>query len=398
MSVLSGHITMVDTVILEIGLAPDRIPCTIKPDSYDRWSLSLNGIVTPPYCRLGRKGSIKSTLNLSDKRLGIYAPKLTFYKRIVRGGFGYTLYIEFSAPKILFGNNFEELTDDDLEALCSKLSELLKAGGVNLSIEELKHCAVKSIHYGKNIVLTNGILPDYIIQYLRKANLSLKCREYKAAYSDGGMAIHNATNPRAFCVYDKKKELANAKQTEKGHFEEDGWCQIPMLGDLRGVEILRLELRLETKKAIRAEFETHQISLCESSFEELFKVEIARELLLTQIMNMECRILPILENGSDIVQFAEQVSSLNPRIHSVTIAWSVAIKALSDAGKSMRGIRQLSRVGSQQWSELMARMGNLSIPPPKVDSLADVKMQLKEFNPVRLERIKELNYNREELL
>lgn len=389
---------MVDTVILEISLVPDRIPCTIRPDSYDRWNPSLNGIVTPPYCRLGGKGSIKATLNLSDKRLGVYAPKLTFYKRIVCGGFGYTLYIEFSAPKVFFGNNFEELADDDLDALCSRLSELLKVGGVNLSIEELKHCTVKSVHYGKNIILANGVLPDYAIQYLRKANLSLKCREYKASYLDGGMAIHNATNSRAFCVYDKKKELANAKQTEKGHFKEDSWCQIPMLDDLRGVEILRLELRLETKKAIRAEFETCQINLCELSFEALFKAKIARELLLAQIINTECRILPILENGSDIVQFAEQVSSLNPRIHSGTIAWAIAIKALSDAGKSMREIRQLSRVNSQQWSELMTRMGNLSILPPKVDSLADVKLQLKEFNPVRLERIKDLTYNREELL
>lgn len=389
---------MIDTVILEISLAPNRIPCIIRPNSYDRWSPSLNGIVTPPYCRLGGKGSIKSTLNLSNKRLSVYAPKLTFCKRIVRGGFGYTLYIEFSAPKILFGNNFEELVDDDLEALCSKLSELLKAGGVNLSIEELKHCAVKTIHYGKNIVLTNGILPDYVIQYLRKANLSLKCREYKAAYSDGGIAIHNATNPRAFCVYDKKKELGNAKQTEKGRFEEDSWCQIPMLDDLHGVEILRLELRLGTKRAIRAEFETHQISLCESSLEALFKVEIARELLLAQITNMECRILPILGNELELVSFIEQVSALNPRVQSNTIAWAAMLKVLSDNGKSTREIRQLFRLGDQRWSELMARMGNLSIPPPKVDNLVDVKMQLKEFNPVRLERIKDLTYNKKGLL
>lgn len=395
---LLERITMIDTVILEISLAPNRIPCIIRPNSYDRWSPSLNGIVTPPYCRLGGKGSIKSTLNLSNKRLSVYAPKLTFCKRIVRGGFGYTLYIEFSAPKILFGNNFEELVDDDLEALCSKLSELLKAGGVNLSIEELKHCAVKTIHYGKNIVLTNGILPDYVIQYLRKANLSLKCREYKAAYSDGGIAIHNATNPRAFCVYDKKKELGNAKQTEKGRFEEDSWCQIPMLDDLHGVEILRLELRLGTKRAIRAEFETHQISLCESSLEALFKVEIARELLLAQITNMECRILPILGNELELVSFIEQVSALNPRVQSNTIAWAAMLKVLSDNGKSTREIRQLFRLGDQRWSELMARMGNLSIPPPKVDNLVDVKMQLKEFNPVRLERIKDLTYNKKGLL
>ncbi len=386
---------MVDTVILEIGFAPDKIPCTISPDSYDKWSPSLNGIVTPPYCKLGGNGSIKSILNLSDKRLGVYAPKLTFCKRIVRGGFRYTLYVEFSAPKIFFGNNFEELVDDDLDTLCSKLSGLLKESGVNLSVNELRHCTVRAIHYGKNIVLTDGVLPDYILQHLRNANLSLKCREYKTTYSDDGIAIHNATNLRAFCAYDKKRELMSARQTEKGRFEDDSWCQMSILDDLNGIEILRLELRLEAKKAIRAELDAHEITIPNGLLlVDLFSTEIAQKLLLAQIADMECRILPILENESELIQFIEQVSMLNPRIHSDTIVWATTMKILSDKGKSMREIRQLFRVSNQRWSELMVRMGNLSIPPPKVDSLADVKMQLKEFNPVRLERIKGLTYNK----
>ena len=65
----------------------------------------------------------------------------------------------------------------------------------------------------------------------------------------------------------------------------------------------------------------------------------------------------------------------------------------SDEGKSMREIRELLRVTPQRWSDLMARMGNLNIPPPKLDYLADVKEQLEAFEPVRLERIKDLVYN-----
>lgn len=385
---------MVDTVILEHSLIPNNIVSIINPATYDNWSPSLKGIVTPPYYGLGSGGFMKSVLNLSNKQLGVYAPKLTYYKRVVRGGFRHVLYIEFSAPKLLYGNNFEELTDDDFVRLCSRLSMTLKEGGVNLSANGLRKCSVKAIHYGKNIILSDNFMLDCILRYLSKANLSLKQQERKTLYSDGGIAIHASTIPRAFCAYNKKKELISSRITEKGRLEDDSWCQMEMLDALNGIEVLRLELRLETKKAIRTELERHEIATSPNlPFVGLFNAKIAQKLLLAQLADMENRILPILKNESELARFTEQISALNPRIRLNTVALAITLKALTDEGKSMREIRELLRVTPQRWSDLMARMGNLNIPPPKLDYLADVKEQLEAFEPVRLERIKDLVYN-----
>ncbi len=385
---------MVDTVILEHSFIPNDIVSIINPATYDNWSPSLKGIVTPPYYGLGSGGFMKSILNLSNRRLGVYAPKLTYYKRAVRGGFRHILYIEFSAPKLLYGNNFEELTDDDFVRLCSRLSMTLKEGGVNLSANELRKCSVKAIHYGKNIILSDNFMLDCILRHLSKANLSLKQQERKTLYSDGGIAIHASTIPRAFCAYNKKKELISSRITEKGRLEDDSWCQMEMLDALNGIEVLRLELRLETKKAIRTELERHEIATSLNlPFVGLFNAKIAQKLLLAQLADMENRILPILKNESELARFTEQISALNPRIRLNTVALAVTLKALTDEGKSMREIRELLRVTPQRWSDLMARMGNLNIPPPKLDYLADVKEQLEAFEPVRLERIKDLVYN-----
>lgn len=385
---------MVDTVILEHSLIPNDIVSIINPATYDNWSPSLKGIVTPPYYGLGSGGFMKSVLNLSNKQLGVYAPKLTYYKRVVRGGFRHVLYIEFSAPKLLYGNNFEELTDNDFVRLCSRLSMTLKEGGVNLSANGLRKCSVKAIHYGKNIILSDNFMLDCILRYLSKANLSLKQQGRKTLYSDGGIAIHASTIPRAFCAYNKKKELISSRITEKGRLEDDSWCQMKMLDALNGIEVLRLELRLETKKAIRTELERHEIATSLSlPFVGLFSAKIAQKLLLAQLADMENRILPILKNESELARFTEQISALNPRIRLNTVALAVTLKTLTDEGKSMREIRELLRVTPQRWSDLMARMGNLNIPPPKLDYLADVKEQLEAFEPVRLERIKDLVYN-----
>lgn len=385
---------MVDTVILKHSFIPNDIVSIINPATYDNWSPSLKGIMAPPYYRLGSGGFMKSVLNLSNKQLGVYAPKLTYYKRVVRGGFRHILYIEFSAPKLLYGNNFEELTDDDFVRLCSRLSMTLKEGGVNLSANELRQCSVKAIHYGKNIILSDNFMLDCILRYLSKANLSLKQQERKTLYSDGGIAIHASTIPRAFCAYNKKKELVSSRITEKGRLEGDNWCQMEMLDALNGIEVLRLELRLGTKKAICTELERHEITTpLDLPFMGLFNVGIAQKLLLAQLTDMENRILPILKNESELARFTWQISALNPRIRLNTIALAVTLKALADEGKSMREIRGLLRVTPQRWSDLMTRMENLNIPPPKLNHLANVKEQLEAFEPVRLERIKDLVYN-----
>src|ERR1700755_2345509 len=70
----------------------------------------------------------------SELRAGLYLPRLTLVRHPVRAnGIVTELIVEFSAPKLLFGNNFAELADGDFEAVVEKLEQCLDYMGVTIA-------------------------------------------------------------------------------------------------------------------------------------------------------------------------------------------------------------------------------------------------------------------------
>jgi len=81
---------------------------------------------------LGGRANITCKQNPTPNELkqGIYKPRLTITKRINRErNFEIPLKIEFSIPKLLYGNNFDEVTDADFPAVIQKLKTVLKDMG-----------------------------------------------------------------------------------------------------------------------------------------------------------------------------------------------------------------------------------------------------------------------------
>lgn len=66
------------------------------------------------------------------------------------------LKIELSLPKLLFGNNFQELQHKDLAVVTQKLAITLESMGVMIDVDALAHAPVSAIHYAKNIILKDG--------------------------------------------------------------------------------------------------------------------------------------------------------------------------------------------------------------------------------------------------
>src|SRR5258708_424210 len=63
----------------------------------------------------------------SELLRGIYKPRLTMTRRFnCSGRAEATLSIELSLPKLLYGNNFDELRDSDFQTILDLLSEVLK--------------------------------------------------------------------------------------------------------------------------------------------------------------------------------------------------------------------------------------------------------------------------------
>src|SRR3989338_4836121 len=102
---------MIDTIVLTLKEGMFTII------DHSKFSPSTEGLFNPTsYYRLGGRSNMvcKQNPTPSELKNGIYNPRLTVTKRINRyNSFEVMMKIEFSVPKLLFGNNFDELDDAD---------------------------------------------------------------------------------------------------------------------------------------------------------------------------------------------------------------------------------------------------------------------------------------------
>src|SRR5258706_10923497 len=119
---------MIDTIVLTFK----QTMFTIM--KHDYFSPSTEGLYNQTgYYRLGSRSNMvcKQNPTPSELKSGIYKPRLTVTKRMNRQHeFEITMKIEFSIPKLLFGNNFDELEDSDFDKVIEILKQKLRDMGV----------------------------------------------------------------------------------------------------------------------------------------------------------------------------------------------------------------------------------------------------------------------------
>jgi glutamate-1-semialdehyde aminotransferase len=104
-----------------------------------------------------------------EKDTGKYFPRLTGYKRMYSQEAN--VRIEFSAPKLVYLNNLDELEDKDFPRVVETLQERLKDMGVILTKSVIEKAAVSSVHFSKNILLKDGYTVNHLISELNKIDL-----------------------------------------------------------------------------------------------------------------------------------------------------------------------------------------------------------------------------------
>jgi hypothetical protein len=89
-------------------------------------------------------------------------------------GFSLTLRVEFSAPKLVYGNNFDELVSRDFETVVERLQQRLSELGVRVAEDTLRGAKVSTIHYSKNIAFRDYTTCAMVIRELAKIDLPLR--------------------------------------------------------------------------------------------------------------------------------------------------------------------------------------------------------------------------------
>lgn len=219
------------------------------------------------------------------KREGIYLPKLRYIERprTQSRRKTYDLYIELSLPKLYFGNNFSELTDDLFPEVVNVLSEALQEiYGIGVSPTEIKQATVSRIDYSKNTIFTNRTPASTIINTLATAIVPKTYDMQNTNHKNGGQTYHIHTNSIDVVMYDKVADLRQARVSEKRTHEKDNYTQLNLISEFDkhpNVTIPRWEIRLNNRRRIRQELKTigvnEDLRLC-----HLFSSEISRKVLL----------------------------------------------------------------------------------------------------------------------
>jgi hypothetical protein len=244
-------------------------------------------LLTSPTFRFGSRAFFKCTQNPTKTELknGIYKPRLTLTKRIIRDGVGIFLKIEFSAPKMLYGNNFDEVTEEDFSKLIEKLVAVLANMGIKVFQFTLSHTPVSAIHYSKNIILTDYTSSSLVVKELAKADLGKAWDSTQTKYRNEGHALQFHQNSCEVAFYDKKKDLEQAGISEKKAIEQDNTMQLNLLDVLEGkpsskpIEVLRFEVRINTKAKLKQLLKRLPLPSEKVFLKDLFTKRLAQNVL-----------------------------------------------------------------------------------------------------------------------
>lgn len=266
---------MLDTVVLTIPRNKFQI---VLHDAFTPSTLPLFG-----YGSFGGKTHLKCVQYASqdDLKRGIYKPKLTVIKRIVKGGLQLNLTIEFSAPKLLFGNNFDELEETDFDAVVDKLQSRLRMMGVIMKREDLVDAKVGAIHYSKNIAFTDYSTVSSVLKYLECVDLNGRLDLNKTDFRNKGSAVYYYSKTHCLVFYDKVQDLRQPKG--RGMEDKSFNLQFDIFDEIRRktnqpVEVLRMEYRICRKQKMRLLLK--QVGAPEiTTFREFFSKDIAGRML-----------------------------------------------------------------------------------------------------------------------
>lgn len=368
---------MIDTIVLSLSK-----PAFVITDP-DKFQPSARWFLTEAQSHQNRQSKQNPTKR--ELLLGIYKPRLKLSSRANQlFGHGPILRIELSLPKFLFGNNFSELQAKNFLPLAKQLVAVLADMGVGTTTEALAQAPVSVVHYSKNIALTDGSTPYHYIQKIKEANIDLSLDTNQTNYRNEGHSYKWHSNWFEVVFYDKIKDLEKAKISEKRALEKDNALQLNLFKPLQGrrkFEILRMEVRLNTRRKIKQLFRKLGIN-ADITFKKLFKPAISKRVLLYYLDEIESKRPLLLDyKASDSALLADLIFN-NPNLSPKQIFQFYGLKhALGHFG--VRELRAMfAGYNKRSWYRLMANATKLTLAVPN-DPLKDLRGHLVKFKPLK---------------
>ena len=350
---------MIDTVI--VLLAEDQFKVFLPELFYP----SADKILSPSFHMGGSYTQARQNPYRYETKLGIYKPRLTLTKRH-KGLQRYeiTLKVEYSAPKLLFGNNFDELEQTDIPKVTDKLQRVLNRMGVSTTVQDIESARIGAIHYSKNIPLADYTSPSMYLRELAKINMNMKLDVNQTDFRNGGHSLKYRTNKREICFYDKMKDLQKAQFSQKRSEEQDNAIQLDLFSERKlqkPFEVLRMEIRLGDMSNIRKSLTEARVE-AKVIYRDLCNVDVSKAVIQSYWSQIRNSHVPMLsEQDMKPEDYFIRLLRDNPRFSKTKLLSYVGVKVLCDS-IGLRDLRMLlQRFGYRGWYRLMKDLKDLKV-------------------------------------
>lgn len=368
---------MLDTIILEI---PIEFRTIIDTNRFKPNARQLEVY----------KGYNKCTNNTraEDRIKGIYRPKLTLIKR----GDMLILKIEFSAPKVLFNNNFDEIEESDFNEMIARIKNSVKEMGVLLRTEQIENGKVIGFHPSKNIVLTNKYTSSFAIRELSKINLSRKMDIEQVNFRNGGEAIQLYANRHSAVFYDKINDLT---KPSKRAIDKDQTMQQRDLFEFiktkqKELEILRFEIRLS--KSDKMKEVLVEVGFTEKpTFKNIFKRDLCQKIVKLYWENLFGSNLFLFNTYNNPQKILEMILMKYPKTKMKTAIMLVGLNLLCKDENGFRGFRKIVEGYKEKknWLALTRYLDKLKddfFKEPMHGFINDIQREINEFEAFKLHK------------
>lgn len=376
---------MIDTVILTIKQGGFKIP-------------DLGKFKTNPDAVKNTKGLFYKWTNnptSQDKRSGIYKPRLTLIKKRKEKTYNeyeHLLKIEFSAPKMIYNDNVNELDENDFAELVKVLKLRLADMGVNVDEEAIRNADVSSFHPAKNIPLTNGSTSTLAIKELSKINLNEKLDMNQTDFRNGGHSLQCYANSHSLAIYDKIKDFnkpaGRAIDKDQTSRQMNIFKQIKKSKEY--LEVLKIEVRLSNKTKMNSVLKELGYSK-NPNFQDVFNKQLCQKIIKSYwekiIIGKNVFLFDTNNNPQNILK---NILSHYPSIKLKKLKKAIYLAGLSILCKD-DGITALRAImGSYglktAWGKLrgdIEALNEVSLNSQNYGFMGDIERVLDDFNPFR---------------
>ncbi len=369
---------MLDTVILTIPMGKFQIQ---RPEYFQPHA---NYILNNNYY-------LKAFNNPRRPKCSEYFPRLTLYRRPSRISSAVELKIEFSAPKIIFQNNLDELDEDYFSRIIELLHLRIMAMGTDISHENLANASVSSFHPSKNIKLSGYWTATAVIKELNKLAIPKIFDLDNKDYNNGGHSLQYYTNSHSLVFYDKITDMG--KPAKRSIDKEKTGLQTELFKKFEEVrreksgnpiEILRMEVRLSKKRKMNNILQKLGYST-DPCFREVFNKELCQKILKEYWKELVLKQnLFLLSSNNNPQKILENTLKNNPSMQLKQAIHETGLIALAKDEEGMRGLRQVieSKFSTRTWyrteKEIKAMSEDLT-PSDCYEFVGDISKSIEEF-------------------